>query len=421
MYLLDSGYDWDYLIEPQAKGNSFMRHARAKVLGGCSSHNSCIAFWTPKEDLDEWAAMGCDGLELGRLLAADQRGWRPTTGQATITAATARSTSAPFRPTTRAGWRCWRRRRRRGCRPAATTRASPSPTARAGSRSTPRRTTPACRPRTRTCTRSSASARTSRSGPHCWVNRVAIEGGRATAVEYLTPDICSPTRGVKARREVILSAGAIDGPKLLMLSGIGPGDHLQEFGIETLVDSPGVGANLDDHVEGIVQWDAKKPMVRKSTQWWEIGLFADLDGAARPARPDDALRLGAVRHEHREVGLSHDRERLLPHTQRLPRAGLAGRCGCARAISAIAPASIPRYFTDPEGHDERVMTFGIRLARKIVSPVRDGRLGRRGAGSRSRCAERRRARRLHAQDPQHRLPPGVHRAHGSRLRSARGG
>ena len=61
MFLLDSGYDWDYPVEPQEKGNSFLRHARAKVLGGCSSHNSCIAFWTPKEDLDEWAAMGCEG------------------------------------------------------------------------------------------------------------------------------------------------------------------------------------------------------------------------------------------------------------------------------------------------------------------------------------------------------------------------
>ena len=71
MYLLDSGYDWDYLVEPQAKGNSFLRHARAKVLGGCSSHNSCIAFWTPKEDLDEWAASGLHRMVLGRMLAAD--------------------------------------------------------------------------------------------------------------------------------------------------------------------------------------------------------------------------------------------------------------------------------------------------------------------------------------------------------------
>ncbi len=69
----------------------------------------------------------------------------------------------------------------------------------------------------------------------CWVKRVAIDDGRASAVEYLTPDLLTQA-SVKARREVILSAGAIDTPKLLMLSGIGPGEHLQEFGIETLVD-----------------------------------------------------------------------------------------------------------------------------------------------------------------------------------------
>ncbi len=61
MHLLDSGYDWDYPVEPQERGNSFMRHARAKVLGGCSSHNSCIAFWPPAEALDEWVRMGAVG------------------------------------------------------------------------------------------------------------------------------------------------------------------------------------------------------------------------------------------------------------------------------------------------------------------------------------------------------------------------
>src|SRR5690554_5014058 len=54
MELLESGYDWDYPIEEQENGNSFMRHSRAKVMGGCSSHNSCIAFWAPAEDLDAW-------------------------------------------------------------------------------------------------------------------------------------------------------------------------------------------------------------------------------------------------------------------------------------------------------------------------------------------------------------------------------
>ena len=61
MHLLDSGYDWDYPVEPQERGNSFMRHARAKVLGGCSSHNSCIAFWPPAEA----STSGRDGRRPG--------------------------------------------------------------------------------------------------------------------------------------------------------------------------------------------------------------------------------------------------------------------------------------------------------------------------------------------------------------------
>jgi choline oxidase len=61
MHLLDSGYDWDYPVEPQEKGNGFLRHARAKVLGGCSSHNSCIAFWPLAKGLRDWETMGATG------------------------------------------------------------------------------------------------------------------------------------------------------------------------------------------------------------------------------------------------------------------------------------------------------------------------------------------------------------------------
>ena len=78
MALLESGYDWDYPVEPQENGNSFMRHARAKVLGGCSSHNSCIAFWAPAEDLDEWAARGAVRAGAPRTASRSTGGWRPT-------------------------------------------------------------------------------------------------------------------------------------------------------------------------------------------------------------------------------------------------------------------------------------------------------------------------------------------------------
>ena len=83
MELLESGYDWDYPIEPQESGNSYMRHARAKVLGGCSSHNSAIAFWAPKENLDGWAASGASGWSaagvLSRSTASSRRRWTPST------------------------------------------------------------------------------------------------------------------------------------------------------------------------------------------------------------------------------------------------------------------------------------------------------------------------------------------------------
>jgi choline dehydrogenase len=78
------------------------------------------------------------------------------------------------------------------------------------------------------------------------VTRVIIENGRAVGVEYIKN---GETQRANADKEVILSAGAFLSPKLLLLSGIGPADHLREHGIEVLVDVPGVGQNLQDHVQ----------------------------------------------------------------------------------------------------------------------------------------------------------------------------
>ncbi|MBC9227343.1 choline dehydrogenase [Aeromicrobium sp. 636] len=78
------------------------------------------------------------------------------------------------------------------------------------------------------------------------VSRILLEGNRATGVAYRsTADGLEHV--VRAEAEVIVSAGAINSPQLLMLSGIGPGAHLREHGIDVVVDSPGVGQNLQDH------------------------------------------------------------------------------------------------------------------------------------------------------------------------------
>jgi choline dehydrogenase len=87
--------------------------------------------------------------------------------------------------------------------------------------------------------------------------RVVIADGRATGVEI---DRGGAREIITARTEVILAASSINTPKLLMLSGIGPAGHLAEHGIATLADRPGVGANLQDHLELYIQVKSLKPI-----------------------------------------------------------------------------------------------------------------------------------------------------------------
>ena len=86
--------------------------------------------------------------------------------------------------------------------------------------------------------------------------RVLFEGKKAVGVEYTHGGV---TRKVQANREVILAGGVFNSPHLLMLSGIGPVDHLREHNIDVLVDLPGVGQNLQDHVAVMVSYDRKTP------------------------------------------------------------------------------------------------------------------------------------------------------------------
>ena len=83
------------------------------------------------------------------------------------------------------------------------------------------------------------------------VTRLQIENGRATGVEYSKG---SRTQTVRADREVILAAGAYGSPQLLMLSGIGPGDHLREHGVDVVIDQPNVGAHLQEHPMALMNW-----------------------------------------------------------------------------------------------------------------------------------------------------------------------
>lgn len=102
---------------------------------------------------------------------------------------------------------------------------------------------------------------------NCFVRKVLFDGKRAIGVEIQRGD---KIEHVQAKREVVLAASSINTPKLLMLSGIGPADHLIENGIEVLADRPGVGANLQDHLELYIQQACTQPI----TLYSKLNLFS---------------------------------------------------------------------------------------------------------------------------------------------------
>ena len=93
--------------------------------------------------------------------------------------------------------------------------------------------------------------------PNCTTHRILFEGNRATAVEVES----GGEKFVVEAEEIILSAGAIGSPQILMLSGIGPAGHLREMGIQVVKDVPGVGQNLRDHPVVYATWRTKKDFV----------------------------------------------------------------------------------------------------------------------------------------------------------------
>ncbi len=109
------------------------------------------------------------------------------------------------------------------------------------------------------------------------VTRLILEQRRVAAVEYLKD---GRVERVRATREVLLCAGAVNSPHLLMLSGIGPAEHLRANGVEAIADLPGVGRNLQDHLKLSIRWKGKMTLPGSTVT---AGLFT----SSNPGWPSD--------------------------------------------------------------------------------------------------------------------------------------
>jgi choline dehydrogenase len=206
---------------------------------------------------------------------------------------------------------------------------------------------------------------------------VLVEGGRATGVRYRHGGV---GHTVRARREVILSAGAIGSPHLLLLSGIGPARHLKEHGVEVILDSPNVGRGLQDHPNVPVMWHipGKKAIWegfgRLNAVLWQLlgrgplaSNLAEAGGFVRtsPNAPAPDLQYHVVAAPYLDQGLRDPNTRTLSVLISPLRIVSRGSVGLLSADPAHKPAVDPAYLADES--DMELFLRGIRQSREIAA------------------------------------------------------
>ncbi len=211
------------------------------------------------------------------------------------------------------------------------------------------------------------------------VARILVEGGRARGVVYVTD---GKEVEVRARR-IVLAAGAIDTPKLLLLSGIGPRETLESHGIEVVLDQPQVGQGLRDHLAcGIllatvpgVETLASARRLRHLVRWAVSGrgpLTSNIAEAAAFVRSDPALEAPDLELLFAPVTFEDEGTKeptwhgvTLATILLQPRS--VGEVTLRSADPLASPLVDPRYLTDPAGEDLRLLLRGLRLVRRVAA------------------------------------------------------
>jgi choline dehydrogenase-like flavoprotein len=213
--------------------------------------------------------------------------------------------------------------------------------------------------------------------------RILIEHGRAVGVEYLEHD-GRISQTAQADAEVLVTAGAIGSPKLLLLSGIGPADELRPLGIEVVHDLPGVGRNLQDHIDVYVISELCAPYsYNKHTQlhrqlWAGIQYYAFGCGPvtsnlaeaggfwyADPNARSPDIQFHFLPGSGLEAGVTQLGEHGCTLNSAFLRPRSRGTVKLASADPFAHPLIDPNYFA--EDYDHRMSIAGLRLAREIMA------------------------------------------------------
>ncbi len=251
-------YDWGYQSEPEPHlGGRKLACPRGKVLGGSSSINGMVYVRGHAMDYDHWAEQGADGWSFADVLPYFKRmetwhdcghggdaQWRGKDGPLHVSRGPRKNPlfDAFVQAGREAGYEAtadYNGEKQEGFGPMEQTVWNG-----------------------RRWSAANAYLRPALKRENCVLvqglaQRIVFEGKRAIGVQI---EQKGATRVIRARREVVLAASSINSPKLLMLSGVGPASHLAAHGIEVLADRPGVGQNLQDHLELYMQMASRQPI-----------------------------------------------------------------------------------------------------------------------------------------------------------------
>jgi len=257
-------YDWGFSTEPEPHiGGRSLVTPRGKVLGGSSSINGMVYVRGHAKDYDHWSESGARGWAYADVLPyfkrmensqGGQEGWRGTSGPLFIQRG--KRDNPLFHAFVEAGQQAgfevtedYNGEKQEGFGPMEQTIHNGRRWSAANAYLKP------------------ALKRPNVKLVKGLARKIVLEGKRAVGVEIEAGRSFST---IRARREVIIAASSINSPKLLMLSGIGPAAHLKDHGIDVIADRPGVGQNLQDHLEVYIQQECTQPI----TLYSKLNLFS---------------------------------------------------------------------------------------------------------------------------------------------------
>jgi choline dehydrogenase len=374
--LFKSTYDWDYQTVPQERaGGRSIYWPRGRTLGGSSSVNAMIYIRGSRYDYDTWRdEYGCEGWGYTELFPYFLRAENNSRGASAFHGATGPlSVQDPrYKSSLTAAFVDAARR----CGMAANDDFNGTQQDGAGFYQVTQRGG-------RRWSAADAYLHPAAERPNLTVQTdalvtgIVIEGGRAAGVRYLQRGAEELAR---AEREIILAAGAIGSPHLLMLSGIGPADHLREHGIAVMADSPGVGANLSDHPIVTAMWStpksrslAEKAGPRNLLRWQLTHSgpmatnVAEAGGFSRtePSLPAPDIQWHALPVPYENGGLTDPTIRALSLLITLVAVGSRGKIRLRSPDPRHKPAIDPAYLSDID--DLEPLVKAIRMAREFAA------------------------------------------------------